>query len=26
MPTFSFNQRDAEAAVSYLRVIQERKK
>jgi mono/diheme cytochrome c family protein len=26
MPTFSFNQRDAEAAVSYLRAIQEPKK
>jgi hypothetical protein len=26
MPTFSFNQRDAEAAVSYLRAIQARKK
>ena len=26
MPTFSFNQRYAEAAVSYLRAIQERKK
>jgi hypothetical protein len=26
MPTFSFNRRDAEAAVSYLRAIQERKR
>jgi hypothetical protein len=26
MPTFHFDRRDAEAAVSYLRAIQERKK
>jgi hypothetical protein len=26
MPTFHFDQHDAEAAVSYLRTIQERKK